>query len=328
MKYAPVISSILSPDYLAAFFVLHYGFGKSATCKILKTGINHTYLLSTPTAKFILRVYCHGWRTESEIAEELNLLNFLTEHGFSVAYPIRDREGKYINQLKAPEGDRFAVLFSFADGETIRVPSEEVSYQLGTAMAKMHQLTVNKPIHRKAYNAASLVSWALQATRNHFDAPSEEMQYFERADAKISAVFEQADAATLRYGIVHLDLWYENMKIRNGTDITIFDFDNCGNGWLFLDMAYSLMTLYRNEPNKENFESKRESFYKGYESVTPISSEEKRLIPYGGLAIWLHYTGIHVQRFNDFSNQFLSPEFLKYWMQTVNQWMKYNGVEV
>ncbi|RAU82465.1 phosphotransferase [Pontibacter arcticus] len=328
MNHAPVISSILSPDYLAAFFVLQYSFGENATCKILKTGINHTYLLSTSTAKFVLRVYYHGWRTESEITEELTLLNFLTEHGISVAYPIRDREGKYINQLKAPEGDRFAVLFSYADGETIRVPSEEVSYQLGTAMAKMHQLTVNKPIHRKAYNAASLVSWALQEARNHFDAPSEEMQYFERADAKVLAVFEQADAAALRYGIVHLDLWYENMKIRNGTDITIFDFDNCGNGWLFLDMAYSLMTLYRNESNKENFESKRESFYKGYELVTPISAEEKRLIPYGGLAIWLHYTGIHVQRFNDFSNQFLSPEFLKYWMQTVNQWMKYNGIEV
>ena len=36
----------------------------------------------------------------------------------------------------------------------------------------------------------------------------------------------------------------------------MFDFDNCGNGWLFLDIAYSLMLIYRNEPNKTLFKDK------------------------------------------------------------------------
>jgi hypothetical protein len=52
------------------------------------------------------------------------------------------------------------------------------------------------------------------------------------------------------------------------------------------------------------------------------------LIPYGGLAIWLHYNGIHVERFNDFSNPFLSEEFLKYWIHTVNQWMEFNHIKI
>ncbi len=56
--------------------------------------------------------------------------------------------------------------------------------------------------------------------------------------------------------------------------------------------------------------------------------EEKKLIPYGGLAIWLHYTGVHIERFNDFSNHFLSEEFLKYWIHTVNQWMEFNEIKV
>lgn len=328
MTYAPAISSIISPEYLAEFVMNHYGFERSATCRILKAGINHTYLITTSDKKFVLRVYYFNWRNEREIEEELRLLEYLKENGILVSYPIKDGNDKYINRIAAFEGERFAVLFSFAEGESIRNPSEEVSYQLGLAMAKIHQLTINKSLKRKEYNANTLVTWAFQSAKSHFLEPSFEMAYFERANAIIFSEFENADTKSLRHGVVHLDLWYENMKVKDRSQITVFDFDNCGNGWLFLDIAYSLMTLYRNEPNKEHFEEKRDSFYRGYTSITPISEEEKRLIPYGGMAIWLHYTGVHVQRFNDFSNQFFSHEFLKYWIQTVDRWMEFNGIRI
>ena len=328
MTYAPAISSIISPEYLAEFVVNYYGFEPDTTCRILKTGINHSYLITTADNRFVLRVYYARWRNEREIKEELRLLEYLKEHGMLVSYPIKDGNDNYINKIAALEGTRFAVLFSFADGTSIRVPSETVSYHLGVTMAKMHQLTIDKSVKRKEYDASTLVAWALQSAKSHFPEPIPEMEFFERANRVVSSEFCKADADKLRYGIVHLDLWYENMKVKDESQITVFDFDNCGNGWLFLDIAYSLMTLYRNEPNKEHFETKRESFYRGYNSITPISEEEKRLLPYGGLAIWLHYTGVHVQRFNDFSNQFFSHEFLKYWIQTVNNWMEFNGIKI
>jgi Ser/Thr protein kinase RdoA (MazF antagonist) len=328
MNFAPAISSILSPDYLAEFVTKHYGFYEDTTCRILKTGINHTYLITTPDKKYVLRVYYYAWRSESEIQEELQLLNYLRDNDILVSYPIKDCNGKYINRISAVEGERFAVLFSFAEGETIRTPSENVSYTLGVTMAKMHQLTIKRNVIRKDYNADTLVGWAFQSAKKHFAEPSLTMEYFGQANSIISSEFKKVDTSNLRYGIVHLDMWYENMKVENETQITLFDFDNCGNGWLFLDIAYSLMTLHRHEPNKEKFESKKSSFYRGYESITPISEEEKRLIPYGGLAIWLHYTGIHIQRFNDFSNQFLSRDFLRFWMQSADRWMEYNGIKI
>lgn len=328
MNYAPAISSILSPEFLAEFVIKHYGFDRKTTCRILKTGINHSYLIATSDKKYVLRVYYYDWRKESEIEEELHLLDYLRDNDILVSYPIKDCKGKYINRIPALEGERFAVLFSFAEGESVRTPSESVSYSLGVTMAKMHQLTINRSVKRKDYNANTLVNWAFQSAKKHFAEPSIEMEYFERANSIISSEFKNADNGNLRYGIIHLDLWYENMKVKNEAQITVFDFDNCGNGWLFLDIAFSLLTLYRNEPNKDNFESKKDSFYRGYESITSISEEEKRLIPYGGLAIWLHYTGIHIQRFNDFSNQFLSQEFLKFWIQSVNRWMEYNGIKI
>src|SRR5690606_12748394 len=137
---------------------------------------------------------------------------------------------------------------------------------LGVSMAKMHGLTINQTTKRKSYNSETLVNWAYQAAKSHFLESTKEIQYFERAASKITSEFKNANSNELRQGIVHLDLWYENMRIKNETEITYFDFDNCGNGWLFLDLSYWLMILFRNEPNKENFKVKSDSFYKGYES--------------------------------------------------------------
>ena len=57
MKYAPVICSILTPEYLTEFVIHNYGFDGNTTCRILKTGINHSYLMATSEKKFVLRVY-------------------------------------------------------------------------------------------------------------------------------------------------------------------------------------------------------------------------------------------------------------------------------
>jgi Ser/Thr protein kinase RdoA (MazF antagonist) len=69
------------------------------------------------------------------------------------------------------------------------------------------------------------------------------------------------------------------MKVKNETQITMFDFDNCGNGSLFLDIGYSLMLFYRNDPNKERFLIRKKSFLKGYQSITKINGEKKKINP-------------------------------------------------
>lgn len=329
MTQVPVLSSIVDPEYLAQFVADLYNLEGNISCNVLKTGINHNYLLQvSPIEKFVLRVYSKNWKTEIEIEEELNLLLELKEKGILVSYPILDTSQNYIQKINAPEGERFAVLFTYAEGEFIRQPSKETCYQLGVTMAKLHQITVNKNIRRKTYNAQTLVQWAYEQAQTRFATSPDEMKYYQRATDKITSEFEQANAQNLRKGVVHIDLWYENMKIKNDTEFTLFDFDNCGNGWLFLDISYSLMSIYRNEVQKDNFIPKRTSFYQGYESIIPISDEEKRLVPYGALAIWLHYNGVHVQRFDDFANHFLSEEFLKYWIFAIKQWMEFNEIQI
>ena len=67
MNTIPAISSILSPKHLSRFVVKHYDFEEKTTCSVLKIGVNHTYLISTPNKKFVFRVYFLDWRTKKEI---------------------------------------------------------------------------------------------------------------------------------------------------------------------------------------------------------------------------------------------------------------------
>lgn len=328
MNFAPALSTIITPKYVSEFTIKQYGLATDAKTSILKTGINHVYLIETSNEKFVFRICFLDWRTEKEIQEELKLLDFLKENNISVAYPIKDKHNNYIQQINAFEGNRLAVLFSYAEGTTVRQPSEKVCYNFGIAMAKMHQKLVGKTIKKQVYSADTLVGFATEEVEKRFSKQSNELSYFKRAYQVLSKEFEKIDTTKVRKGIVHLDLWYENMKVKDETEITFFDFDNCGNGWLFLDIGYSLMLFYRNDPNEERFLARKSSFYKGYESITPISNEEKRLAPYGGLAIWLYYSGQQNARFNDFANHFMSEEFLKYWVHTVNQWMLFNKIEI
>ena len=328
MSYFPAINSTLSPDFLAQMIAKKYALQGPLHCEIIRLGINHTYLVQAAQVKFVLRVYFLNWRTQTEIQEELTLLNTLKENGISVSYPIKDKDHQYIQQLQAIEGNRFGVLFSFAKGVTIRNPSIELCQHLGRAMAQMHLVTENYTIQRRTYDAQSLLGWAIHSLQNRFPQGHQAISYVERAFKLINVHLAQTDSNQLRYGTIHLDLWYSNMKVAEESKITFFDFDNCGNGWLFLDVGYSLALLFRNEPHPSLFEAKKKQFLAGYESLLPMSAEEKELLPYGGLAIWLHYAGIHAYRANDSTNIFFTEGFLAAWIKSINQWMVYQGIPI
>jgi Ser/Thr protein kinase RdoA (MazF antagonist) len=328
MAIFPVLDSIVSPYALALFVQKKYKFSANTKCKILKTGINHSYLVSDNANNYVLRVYSYKWRTENEILEEIKLLNLLRENHISISYPLLDSAGNYIQKIDAPEGLRYAVLFTFAEGDKIRNLTEENCRKIGLLMAKFHKLSVNRTIDRIDYNAKTLTQLPYQYALEHFPENMEEMQFVKAAGEYVTLVFQQADTKRLRHGIVHLDMWYDNMNIDENSKITVFDFDFCGNGWLLLDIAYFIMQLFHTEPDKDKFKIKLQSFYNGYEEVTSISDEEKKLFPIAGLAIWIFYLGVQSRRFDNWSNFFLTKNYLKHFIGIVKSWLNYNEVAI
>ncbi|WP_435355930.1 phosphotransferase [Emticicia sp. SJ17W-69] len=311
MTHFPVISSNLSTAHLALFLQEKYGFGENTQCRLLKAGINHTYLVKDENNQLIFRVYSLNWRTKNEILEEIRLLNILKTHNISISYPIFDKNENYIQSLNAPEGERFAVMFSFADGNKLLNFSEEIHFKIGVLMAQIHQITQNLPLERVNYTPQVLLGNLFDYLPKFLSSDTEEMAFMKSTQTYLFNEFDKVDINKIRSGAVHLDIWFDNLNIKPNGQITIFDFDFCGNGWLCLDIAYYILQVYSIEKNEAECQSKIDSFLAGYESLTPISDEEKRILPMLGISLYFFYIGIQCQRFDNWSNTFLNELYLK-----------------
>lgn len=320
MNPFPVYDSRLSASHLGVFLTQKYSLGETVHCRILKTGINHSYLLNVGVNKAIFRLYSYQWRTKTDIEEELRLLTLLNENGVPVSYPMADATGNFIQEIMAPEGLRFGVLFSFAEGEKIRGFTADTSFTIGLAMARFHQLTQNLPFERITYNEETLLLLPLKRAKTFFAAESATMAFVESTTHALVEKMKEIGSSEVRFGAVHLDIWFDNMHVTPDGGVTFFDFDFCGNGWQVLDLAYFNVQLFNTEPDPDEYQRKLQRFLEGYETVTLLSAEEKRLIPYLGMSLWFFYLGVQCQRFDDWGNLFISEDYFKRFIGLIQKW--------
>ncbi|WP_442591271.1 phosphotransferase enzyme family protein [Pedobacter sp. AW31-3R] len=311
MEKFPVISSILSADHIGWLVAKKYGLVGEVSCTLLKTGINHSYLIEQAKNKFVFRLYSLNWRSDLEIKEEIRLLNILKETGLSVSFPLKDINETYIQYLEAPEGMRQGVLFSFAEGDKLLNFSADLHFKAGETMAKIHQVTVNLELERVTYTPKVILEDSLLKLRKFLAANSDESTWMGAAQRYLLDEIHKADTSRLRSGAIHLDIWFDNMNITQDGQITIFDFDFCGNGWLCYDIAYYILQLHSTEKDMSQRDLKVESFLRGYQSVVKITDEERRILPVLGVSLYFFYLGVQGQRYDNWSNVFFNETYLK-----------------
>lgn len=312
MTHFPVTNSNLSATHLELFLQEKYSLSKNTKCQLIRAGINDTYLVTDNLDKFVFRIYSLNWRSRLEITEEIKLLNELKQNNIPVSYPLSDKENYFIQTLNAPEGDRFAVLFSYANGEKLHTFSTETHFRIGELMARLHKVTDNQKLDRVNYSPEVILIDSLKKVAKFLTTGTEEMDFMQSTQKYLLKEFLNADTSEIRKGIVHLDIWFDNLNITNDNEVTIFDFDFCGNGWLCMDIAYYILQLHNIEKYEaKDYQPKIDSFIMGYESVAKISGEEKRLIPMLGVSLYFFYLGVQCQRFDNWSNSFLNENYLK-----------------
>jgi len=311
MTHFPVVSSILSAQYLVPLFQVKYNFSRDTTCRLLKAGVNHTYLVTDGAHKYIFRIYAFNWRTKQDILEEMRLLNLLRAHELPISFPIADFDNEYVQLMHAPEGLRFGVMFSYAWGEKILQFPTALHHSVGITMARIHQVTENFKLDRVEYTPSVMVVDSFERVKGYLPIETEEMQWMQQAQDYLLKVYATIDHSKVRHGAVHMDMWFDNMNF-DADLINIFDFDFCGNGMLCYDLAYYILQVYSTE--KENMDVCKEkvaAFLEGYSSVTAISDEERALLPALGVSMYFFYMGIQCQRFEDYSNIFVNEVYLK-----------------
>jgi len=276
-NYFPVEYSTLSSQHLLQLVTSHYNVHPASSICYIKRGFNDTYLIADSSQKYILRVYKHNWKTLANIRTEVKLLTHLQENGVGVSYPVADNHQEYIQTINAPEGLRYAVLFTFAQGLPVKKLTTHQAFLLGAQTGKMHRLTQNNYFGETAfvYDFETQFNKTLSTLQPLLKEYTEQYDYLLSLKEDFLNVLKNATTKDIAQGICHGDLQAENFHITSTNEITFFDFDFSGTGSLIYDIGVFIWYDHKNKP-KEIIQS----FLDGYQTQRTLTKTEIELLPY------------------------------------------------
>lgn len=280
----PVSYSTLSDQAINDYLKKQYHLNSNTRTSYLLRGMNDTYLVTTPEKKYVFRVYRGDWRgNESEVSFEMELLHHLDQNGISVSLPIPDQQGNLIQKLQAPEGTRYAVLFTFAEGTEKGIDTEEISERFGQTVAEIHLKSdsFHTTSSRQELTLDYLIHQTLEAVQPHMQHRLEDFQEFIQIAAKLENSLRELGLDTLDWGICHGDL-HGNTNVSYMDDLTMthYDFDLCGYGWRAYDIAeFRLARQVRLGHDPAQLELLWSAFIKGYQSIRALSDNDLHAVP-------------------------------------------------
>jgi len=277
-------------------------------------------------AQYIFKIYRDAHRKLEEIKGEVELLTLLHQGGANVAYPLEDLHGDTFQSFNAAEGIRYGVLFTYAPGEVKSELNDSQLHTLGVEMAKLHNLSSRLELshYRKEFNLNTMLSAPVAQIRPAFSGLETEYDYLTETCSIVINKINGFDLSSFGYGYCHYDFLPKNFHFDENGKITFFDFDFTGKGYLVNDLAsfyahYFLSVLQKKVTQKEA-DRAFGIFIESYRTVRPLSDAEVKSIPYFGFAWWIFYFGFHYENFEDWSNFFFGPRFIKERVGWIKKW--------
>jgi len=269
----PVLYSTLAATALTERVLSQYDLGIVRACQFWNRGISDIYRVETQANTYILRISHAHWRSFSEVAFELEWLDFLQKQRIPVAYPLRTRQGELIIELNAPEGRRCAALFIYAPGE---IPLGDLSttqaFQLGQILGDIHNCSANfRCKHdRFSLNLDYVLDQSIQIITPFLQHRLQDLNYLKRRAKSLRQVLALIPTSPPYWTICWGDPHSGNVHFTPDNQMTLFDFDQCGYGWRSFDIAKFLQVAVRTGLKR----SIRDAFVSGYSTISPLLPDE------------------------------------------------------
>jgi Ser/Thr protein kinase RdoA (MazF antagonist) len=237
----PVAQSLFAPSGLRDLVAAEYDVGALTDCRLWVDGFSHTYLLATAGDRYALRLHRAGWRTDDEVAYELDAVRHLDRKGVSVAVPVRRADGAWFRSIRAPEGPRQLTLFVSAPGrEAYREPG--YAGRFGRAVAELHAAGADfRSAHQRfRIDLDTLLDRPLAHLEPRLAAHPDDWRYLVDLAGRLRRAVLALPAPALDWGLCHGDALGSNAHLDGAVAtgrLTHFDFDDCGPGWRAYDLA-------------------------------------------------------------------------------------------
>lgn len=254
-----------------AAFLKDYPAGELLSYKGIAEGTeNSNFLLHTTAGSFILTLY--EKRVEkADLPFFLGLMDHLAKKGISCPLPVQRHDGTMIGTLAG----RPAVIITFLEGMWLRKPGVAHCREVGKALAAMHLASADFAMHRA--NALAIDGWRKLWEASRSRADEVEPGLAAEVDADF-AEFERNWPIGLPTGIIHADLFPDNVFFLGEKLSGLIDFYFACNDFYAYDLATCLNAWCFEKDFSFNL-TKGTALLAGYQSVRPLSPEEREALP-------------------------------------------------
>ena len=244
--------------------------GKKIKFQGIKKGIENTnYLLKTEKGKFILTIF-EKRVNNSDLPFFMKLMDLLSLRKIICPKPLKDNYGKYLFKIK----NKRACIVSFLSGKDKNNLTYKNCFEVGKNIAKMHKATKNFKIKRSNSMGINKLHPLLNSI--NFKKSKLILSYKEFLFKNLKEI-KKNWPKKLPSGIIHADLFVDNIFFKNNKFSGFIDFYFSANDYYAYELAICINALCFDK-NKSKFilnKQKVNNLIKGYEKIRKISINEK-----------------------------------------------------
>ena len=196
----------------------------------IKKGIENTnYLLKSKNNKFILTIF-EKRVSNKEIPFFMKLMDKLNDSKINCPKPLKNNNGSYLIKLK----NKTACIVSFLQGKDKDKLNLKNCFEVGKIIAQMHSITKNIKITRK--NSMGIKN--LDPLLKSIKFKSKKFNNLEKFLKNNLKDIKKNWPKKLPNGIIHGDLFIDNIFFKNNKLSGIIDFYFAANDYFMYEISY------------------------------------------------------------------------------------------
>ncbi len=260
-------------------FLKNYSLGNLSSYEGINAGIENTnYFVSTENGEFVLTIFEEiGFDT---LPYYLNFMAHLSDHGMPTAHPIADNRNDYVRVLK----DKPAAIVRRLKGKNELQPKAAHCAAVGHALARIHN--ISQSFEGVLENPRG-ISWSLNTAERVFSQLSSDEQNILEQEINYR---KQLPADDLPKGVIHADLFRDNVMFKEQNLTGIIDFYYACNDYFLYDLAITVNDWCSNEEGEINSQC-YENLINAYQAERPFQAGETAAWQYmlraAALRFWL-----------------------------------------
>ena len=252
------------------FINSQFDIDKIKNFKGIKKGIENTnYLLRSKNKKFILTIF-EKRVVRKEIPFFINLMDELNNSKINCPKPLKNKNGKYLIKIN----NKIACIVSFLKGKDKKSLNLKNCHDIGKAIAEMHLSTKKINFFRKNSMGVKFLNPLL----NSIKFKSKKFTNIEKFLKTNFKDIKKKWPKKLPHGIIHGDLFIDNIFFKNNKLSGIIDFYFAANDFFMYEIAICINALCFDKKNSKFLLNKKKvkNLINGYENIKKISIKEKR----------------------------------------------------